>query len=211
MHVIDLSHIIHTGMPVYPGDESANLRRTHFVNRDGFAQTILTMSSHTGTHLDTTAHLFADAPGLDCLGPDNFTGWGTVVDLTGINKPFIEPTDLTDLSDTNGLDFVLLRTGWDIHWKTDRYYADFPALSETAARFLGGLGLKGVGMDTPSPDPVHSQTLPAHIALLDHGLIIVENLTNIGELPSEGFIFCCMPLRLKDGEGSPVRAVGMTF
>ncbi len=211
MHVIDLSHIIHTGMPVYPGDESANLRRTHFVNRDGFAQTILTMSSHTGTHLDTAAHLFADAPGLDCLGPDNFTGWGAVVDLTGINKPFIEPTDLTDLSDTNGLDFVLLRTGWDIHWKTDRYYADFPALSETAARFLGGLGLKGVGMDTPSPDPVHSQTLPAHIALLDHGLIIVENLTNIGELPSEGFIFCCLPLRLKDGEGSPVRAVGMTF
>ncbi|MCJ2165965.1 MULTISPECIES: cyclase family protein [unclassified Pseudodesulfovibrio] len=211
MHTIDLSHPIHTGMPVYPGDESPNVRRTRFIHRDKFAETQLTMTSHTGTHVDTAGHLFAEAPGLDGLGPDNFTGWGVVIDLTGLDRPTIDQADLAFLSDMDGLDFVLLRTGWDRHWKTDRYYQDFPTLSETAARYLGGLGLKGIGMDTPSPDVVDSLELPAHRILFDFGLVIVENLTNIGELPSEGFVFCCLPLRIMDGEASPVRAVGITF
>ena len=211
MHVIDLSHTIKTGMPVFPGDEPANLRRTHFVHRDGFAQTVFTMSSHTGTHVDTAAHLFTDAPGLHWLEPDNFAGWGAVVDLTELDGKVIEQTQLKHLSDAGELDFVLLRTGWDAHWKTDRYYSDFPTISETAARYLGGLGLKGIGVDTPSPDPVDSSTLPTHRTLMDHGLVIVENLTNLDELPDEGFIFSCMPLKFTDGEASPVRAVGMVF
>jgi kynurenine formamidase len=53
--------------------------------------------------------------------------------------------------------------------------------------------------------------MPAHKALLDHGLVIVENLTNLGELPPDGFLFCCLPMRIRDGEGSPVRAVGITL
>ena len=212
MQTIDLSHVIHTGMPVFPGDESANLRRTHFVNRHGFAQTTMAMSSHTGTHVDCAAHLFADAPGLDWLGPDNFTGWAAVVDLTGLAVPRIDQPDLAHLADIEGLDFVLLRTGWDRHWKTDQYYTgSFSTLTETAARFLGGLGLKGIGLDTPSPDPVDSHDLPAHHILFDHGLVIVENLTNLAELPFQDFVFSCLPLRLMDGDGSPVRAVGMTF
>lgn len=212
MLTIDLSHAMHTGMPVFPGDESANLRRTHFVNRDGFAQTTLSMSSHTGTHVDIAAHLFADAPGLDWLGPDNFTGWGAVVDLTGLNGPRIDQPDLAHLADVEGLDFVLLRTGWDKHWKTDQYYlGDFPTLTDTASRFIGGLGLKGIGLDTPSPDPVKSHDLSAHRILLDHGLVIVENLTNLGELPPSDFVFSCLPLKLKDAEASPVRAVGIIF
>ena len=212
MRTIDLTHTIHTGMPVFPGDESPDLRRTHFVNRDGFAQTVMTMSSHTGTHLDCAAHFFADAPGLDWLGPDNFTGWAVVVDLTSLPDPRIDQSDLAHLADIEGLDFVLLRTGWDRHWKTDQYYQGaFPVLTETGARFLGGLGLKGVGLDTPSPDPVRSHELPAHHILFDHGLVIVENLTNLGDLPPQDFVFSCLPLRLMDGDGSPVRAVGMTF
>jgi len=211
MKVIDLSHVMHTGMPVFPGDEPVNIRRTHFVNKDGFAQTNVTTSSHAGTHVDVAAHLFADAPGLDWLGPDNFTGWGAVVDCTGLPSNVIEQPMLAHLAQLDALDFVLFRTGWDRHWKTDHYYGDFPHLSEMASRFLGGLDLKGVGMDTPSPDPINSRELPAHQTLLNHGMVIVENLTNLAELPDSEFIFSCLPLRIMDGEASPVRAVGMTF
>jgi len=211
MHVVDLSHVIQTGMPVYPGDEQANVRRTHFVNKDGFAQTSLAMGSHTGTHVDVASHIYADAPGLDWLGPDNFTGWGAVIDLTNLDKPFIDQADLVALSGIESLDFAILRTGHDQHWKTDQYFKEYPALSETACRYLGGLQLKGIGLDTPSPDPAGSTDLRAHKALMDHGLAVVENLCNLEELPSEGFVFCCLPLRIKDGEASPVRAVGITF
>jgi len=211
MHVVDLTHAMQTGMPIFPGDEPVNIRRTHFVNKDGFAQTLLTTNTHAGTHVDVAAHLFADAPGLDWLGPDNFTGWGAVVDLTSLASPFIDQSDLAELAQIEALDFVLLHTGWDSHWKTDQYFEGYPSLTETACRFLGGLQLKGVGLDTPSPDPANSTDLRAHNALLNHGLVVVENLCNIGELPKEGFVFSCLPLRISDGEASPVRAVGMTF
>jgi Predicted metal-dependent hydrolase len=215
MHVVDLSHTIETGMPVYPGDEGTVLRRTAFVARDGFAQTSLAMTSHAGTHVDAAAHVHVDAPGLDRLGPDNFTGWGAVVDLTSLSPDGaparIGHAHLAHLADMDGLDFVLLRTGWDRFWRTGSYYSGFPTLSETACRFLGGLQLKGVGLDTPSPDPVDSTDLAAHHILTDHGLVIVENLCNLDALPPADFIFCCLPLRLRDGEASPVRAVGLTL
>lgn len=211
MQAIDLSHTIRTGMPVYPGDASPNVRRTHFIKKHGFAQTSLDLTTHAGTHVDAAAHLFLEAPTLDWLGPDNFTGWGAVLDLTTLSGPVIDQPDLAPLGDMDGLDFVLLRTGWDRHWNTDRYYRDFPALTETGARFLAGLGLKGVGLDTPSPDPVDSHELPAHRILFDHGLVIVENLTRLGDLPSESFLFCCLPLKVADGEASPCRAVGIAL
>jgi kynurenine formamidase len=211
MQTIDLSHAIRTGMPVYPGDEPPNVRRTHFVKKHGFAQTMLTLPSHAGTHVDVAAHLFIEAPTLDWLGPDNFTGWGAVADLTRLKGPVIDQSDLAPLAAVEGLDFALLRTGWDRHWDTDRYYRDYPVLTQTAARFLAGLGLKGVGLDTPSPDPVDSSDLPAHRILFDNGLAIVENLAVLGELPSESFIFCCLPLKVMDGEASPCRAVGIAL
>ncbi|WP_319469534.1 cyclase family protein [uncultured Pseudodesulfovibrio sp.] len=211
MHVIDLSHITETDMPVFPGDDPTVVNRTHDVRQHGFAQTSIAMSVHAGTHVDVSAHLFEDAPTLDWLGPDNFAGWGAVVDLSGLGSGCIEQSHLAHLGAVESLDFVLLRTGWDRHWGTEQYFADFPTLSGTACRFLGGLELKGVGLDTPSPDPVDSRELPAHNALLNHGLVIVENLCNLDELPNESFIFSCLPLRIRNGEACPVRAVGMTL
>ncbi|MBI9078491.1 MAG: cyclase family protein [Pseudodesulfovibrio sp.] len=211
MHVIDLSHTIQTGMPVFPGDDQVNVRRTHFVKKDGFARTSLDISSHIGTHVDVAAHLYADAPGLDWLGPDNFTGWGAVIDLTALDKPFIDQPDLAALGAMESLDFAILYTGWGQHWKTDQYFDDYPTLTETACRYLGGLQLKGIGLDTLSPDPITSRTLTAHKTLMDHGLVVVENLCNLNELPPEDFLFCCLPLKIRDGDGSPVRAVGITF
>lgn len=211
MHIIDLTHIMQTGMSVYPGDEEVNVRRTRFINRDGWAQTAFSTGSHAGTHVDTPAHFYTEAPTLDALGPDNFIGWGVVVDCTNLDGNVIDQLQLAGLAEIDNLDFALLRTGWEQHWKTDRYYADFPALTETAARFLGGLDLKGIGLDTPSPDPVDSRDFPVHHILFDHGMVCVENLCNLDELPEQDFIFSCQPLRIRDGEGCPVRAVGMTF
>lgn len=211
MHVIDLTHTMQTGMSVYPGDEPVNVRRTRHVNKDGYSQTAVSYGSHAGTHIDTAAHFFADAPGLDWLGPDNFTGWGAVVDLTCLDTKRIDQCHLASLSQVDVLDFVLLRTGWDTHWQSDAYYGDFPTLTDTACRFLGGLELKGVGMDTPSPDPMDSRDFSAHQTLLNYGMVIIENLCCLGELPDEGFVFSCLPLKIRDGEGGPCRAVGMTF
>ncbi|QGY39700.1 cyclase family protein [Pseudodesulfovibrio cashew] len=207
MRVIDLTHAMHTGMPVFPGDEPVNMRRTRFVSRDGYAVTGITATTHAGTHVDMPAHLFADGAGLDDFGPDRFVGQGTVVNCTGVER--IKAGSLAWLESVQDLDFVLLRTGWDQYWKTEHYFEGYPILEEEACRYLCGLGLKGVGLDTPSPDPLDGSGLPAHRMLMEHDLVIAENLCHLDLLPPEGFLFSCLPLRIREGDGSPVRAVGL--
>lgn len=209
MRVFDLSHPVHTGMPVFPGDDPVNVRRTRFVARDGYAATSLTLTTHAGTHVDTPGHFLGDAPGLDKLPADGFAGQGVVIDCTALDSRRIEPHHL-ELPEVSGpIEFVLLHTGWSSHWKTGSYFTDFPYLDEAACHWLADRNLKGIGLDTPSPDPVDSANHPAHSILLGKGMVIVENLRNLGALPRSGFIFSCLPLPIVDGEASPCRAVGM--
>lgn len=208
MRVVDLTHPIRSGMPVFPGDEPVIVRRTQTVDRDGFAQTRLAMSTHSGTHLDLPAHLRDGTPTLDMVRPDCFVGQGIVIDLAGVTG-IIPPAHIAPTLPSDRVDFILLHTGWDRHWNTARYYADFPTLSTESATLLGQYATKGVGLDTSSPDPVESHDLPAHQALFDNCLIIVENLCNLSSLLENTFIFSCLPLPIEQGEGCPVRAVGM--
>ena len=107
------------------------------------------------------------------------------------------------------VEFILLNTGWSEHWGTPKYLGDFPVLSEEAARFLTDFKLKGIGFDTISADPMDSKDLPVHKILLNNQVIIIENLTNLESLPKTDFKFACFPLKVKSGDGSPVRAVGI--
>jgi kynurenine formamidase len=102
------------------------------------------------------------------------------------------------------VEFVILRTGWERHWGTPRYYADWPTVSEPLARVLAAARLKGVGLDSPSPDPLHGRA--AHDLFAAAGMINIENLTNLAELPDGPFTLLVLPLKLAGTEASPVRA-----
>jgi arylformamidase len=85
----------------------------------------------------------------------------------------------------------------------------FPVLDQQAADYLVEYNLKGIGADTISFDPLNDHELRVHKIFLSHGIVLIENLTNLENLPNSPFIFSCLPLRIKDGDGSPVRAVGI--
>jgi len=104
---------------------------------------------------------------------------------------------------------VLFCTGWSQLWGTPVYYENYPVPDEESAEYLAGFNIKGVGFDTPGGDKVGSETLPVHRILLGHDIILIENLTNLRILPPTGFTFACFPLKIKNGDGSPVRAVGI--
>lgn len=211
MHVIDLSHTVVTDMPVYPGDDGVSVQRVREIGRDGYSLTNLCMSTHSGTHVDIAAHMHAEAPAMDWLGPANFAGWGAVLDLTHSPNRFIDADDFAPLAGMEGLDFILIRTGWDAKWGAPEYFRDHKYLTPTACRYLAGLDIKGIGMDFPSPDPLDSRDFAAHRLVLGAGLVAVENLANLGELPSEGFVFTALPLKIAGGDGSPVRAAAIVF
>ncbi|SHH70649.1 Kynurenine formamidase [Desulfofustis glycolicus DSM 9705] len=210
LQVIDLSQELAPGMVVYPGSPQPQFRQVATIESDGYREMMMTLCTHHGTHLDAPAHLIAGGLTVDQLAPASFVGEALVLDFT---RPDTATVDVQDLRPyeaiISGHDFVLLHTGWSKFWGDRRYFADYPVLSEAAARWLVAAGLRGVGVDTMSVDAPAAAGLPVHRLLLAGGLVIVENLNNLAALPHHSFFFSCLPLRLKDGDGSPVRAVAL--
>lgn len=210
MRLIDLSHEIHPQLPVYPGTEPPVLTPTNSIEQDGFAETLISMYSHTGTHMDAPAHIIAGARSLDQFPVDQFFGLACVAELKSIAGRPISVADLQPLQQRLlEVDFLLLHTGWAEHWGSESYFTDFPSLSIAAATWLCQFQLKGVGIDTISIDPISEESLPAHHCLLGNEILVIENLTNLDRIKSGSVCFSCLPLKLKDADGSPLRAVAM--
>ncbi|GAU09099.1 cyclase family protein [Desulfoplanes formicivorans] len=208
MHVIDLTHEIHSGMPVFPGTPPVRIHTANTLDEHGFEERLVSMSTHTGTHMDNPSHVLRGQGGLDTVSPERFMGPACLLDARG--KTEITENDLVPLeASLERADFLILRTGWQEKWGTPAYFSGFPVLTRKAARYLAGFGLKGVGVDAISMDRMEDEELPIHRILLGHNILIIENLTNVGELPREGFYFTALPLRIRHGDGSPVRALAV--
>ena len=209
MTVFDLSHTLAPGMPVYPGTEPPSLRPTNTVERNGFAETSLSMYSHTGTHIDAPSHMLAGAPPLDQLDVGHFMGDGCVIDVTGCAGTIeIEELHAAERR-LVAASFVLFHTGWDRYWGEDRYFSGFPVLSAAAAYWLAARGMKGVGFDAISVDPVGADRFVNHLHFFRAGMVIVENLRGLAPLVGKRFLFSCLPLKYVNADGSPVRAVAL--
>ncbi len=210
MRIVDLTQTISPQMPVYPGTEPPVLDLGCSLEVDGFLEKKLTLYSHTGTHMDAPAHLLAGGRTLDQYPAAQFVGLAGCIDLSCLGRPVIEIPDLEPWGPMLAkVEFCLLRSGWSRYWGQDEYYAGFPVLSAPAAQWLCRFELKGVGFDAISADPVESRELPIHNILLGAGMVLIENLCNLEQLPPDPWLFSCLPLKLVDADGAPVRAVAI--
>ena len=210
MQIIDLSHTIKSGMPVYPGTVAPLIETPLTIENDGFQEKRLNLFSHTGTHIDAPSHIIAGASALDQLMIDTFVGSAFIIDISASTQERIEKDQLTAYLDKlNELDFALFYTGWSDYWGQGKYFEDYPVLSEAAADWICQFDLKGIGIDTGSFDPLNSTDLTIHHKLLGRGFVLIENLTNLSGLPDVPFTFSCLPLKIKAADGSPVRAVAI--
>lgn len=201
--IIDLSHPIENGMPVFPGDTSPVITHQATMQNDicnGFGMRI---SMHTGTHADAPYHMLETGARMNELPPDRFYGAAVVLEMTG--SDVLEPAAGWEEKVVAGA-IVLLRTGWSRYWGEDRYYRDYPSISEAFCRELIARGVKLIGMDTPSPD---HPPYPVHKELFAAGVLLVENLRDMDGLPLDSsFLFSALPLRVPTA-GCPVRAVAI--
>jgi len=207
MNIINLSHLINTETPVYPGTEQPLIDQLSTVAKDGYAEKKLIICGHVGTHIDAPSHVFSDGLPLDQLPVDRFIGQAyclKVSEMT-LSHSFLE--EMTP--HFKDKDFLLLSTGWDKKWKSSAYFTGYPVLTEKAAQLLSRIPLKGVGFDTISADAWDSSELPIHRILL-RKMILIENLTGLEPLHGKSFLFSCLPLFIDNGDGSPVRAVAIT-
>lgn len=213
MKIIDLTHTISSVMPVFPGTEPPVITNATTIEKEGFAEKLISFFSHTGTHIDSPGHILQGANTLDKFSTDKFIGKGFVIDAT--ETGIIEKSNLVkyaaQIADS---EFVLFRTGWDQKWGNEDYFRDFPTLSMDSVKWLCSFKLKGIGFDCISADPVESTVLPNHRMVLGKDLLIIENLCKLEQLTDlqsigRHFLFSCLPLKIAESDGSPVRAVAI--
>ncbi|SFH55718.1 Kynurenine formamidase [Tindallia magadiensis] len=206
--IVDLTHEIDASMPIYPGDPSVEIKSWNTHEKNGCQISKILMGSHTGTHVDAPWHFNPQGASLDNLSLSRFVGRGTLIDVS--NKGVNEKIDTKDIdtyqTHINSGEFVIFRTGWDCYYR-EKMYFKHPSLTETAAKMLVDMGVTLIGIDTLSVDSTMDKTFFVHSILMNAGILIVENLCNLKEIPSIHGMYSFLPLKIKKGDGSPVRAI----
>lgn len=210
MTVIDLTHLITETMPVYPGTEPPQLIPANSYEKDGFKETRMTMFTHTGTHMDPPAHLFANRTTLDQFPPDQFIGKALVIDCQELqNGEAITMDHIRKYGcKADHADFLLFNLGWDKYWGTDAYFGDYPCVDDEVLDYIMAGHYKGIGFDVIGLDPIADTALTRHNKLFrETDIVNIENLKNLDQCGSDLFWFSCFPLHLQNCDGSPIRAV----
>ena len=205
--IIDLTHILKNEISVYPDTISPLFEQGNTIEKDGFSELNMTMCTHTGTHIDAPAHIIPNAKSLNDFPIDKFIGNAIVVDCSGKNSISLEFLKLIE-DKIEQIDFILFYTGWQEKWNTPNYYDRFPTLTQEVVEWLLKFKLKALGFDTISVDKMCDDKLPNHHLLLQREILIIENMTNLDKLIGNSFELNCIPLKIENADGSPIRAFG---
>lgn len=208
--IIDLTHTLQNGMPVYPGTPHPSFKRYRTIEKDGYAETRLDISTHMGTHIDAPAHIIPGAKQLDEFPLEQFTGQAFVLDCRG-SESITPELILAQTKSLEEIGFLLFYTGWEKKWGKPEYFEQAPTLTVESAQLLVDMGVKGVGFDHISADRSEDSDMPIHHTLLSNNVLIIENLANLRRLANQHIEFFCMPLRISDSDGSPIRAFARLY
>jgi arylformamidase len=211
--LIDLSHTVEDGMVTYRGIPapvisdflSREASRDRYAPGTEFHIGKIEMAANTGTYLDSPFHRYADGDDLADLRLEQ------LAELEGlVVRAPVESGRAVDQAAFAQLDVrgkaVLVHTGWDRHWRTERYFEGNPFLTEGAARHLASAGATLVGIDSLNIDDTADGRRPVHTILLGAGIPVVEHLCGLEQLPDSGFRFSAVPVKVKGCGSFPVRA-----
>ncbi len=211
--LVDLSHVIEADMVTYKGlpapricDHLSRLAsRAHYAPGTEFQIGRIDMVGNTGTYMDTPYHRYADGYDLAELPLERVVNCaGVVLRVTGSSERAIGSLAFAATNVRNKA--VLVHTGWDRHWRSDRYHEGHPFLTADAATYLRDQGALLVGIDSFNIDDTSTNTRPVHSILLEAGIPIVEHMTALGALPAHGFRFSAVPPKVRGMGTFPVRA-----
>lgn len=203
----DISPLIHEGIAVFPGDQSFT-RQVSLDTRKGDHLTLssVTTTVHLGAHADSSLHYHSKGVGIDQRDPEIYVGWCEVIRLTGpapesrrvgrAQFPNFAPKAPRVLVDTGSFP------------NPDTWRDDFLSFEPEWLEYLADHGVRLVGLDTPSVDPADSKALESHQVLFKRDIAVLEGLL-LKDVPQGEYFLSALPLRIKDADASPVRAILM--
>ena len=203
--LIDISRPIGEKTAVWPGDTPFSRKWVMAIDEGCSCNTsTITLTTHIGAHTDAPRHFLEGEPTIDQVPLEKYIGPCRVVHIR-------DPEAVT-LADLEGIDLaneqrLLFRTPSDLddeEWRDDFHYISLEVAQAAAA------GTLLLGIDTPSVDPMTSKTLDAHKSLLSGGVAILEGI-DLREVPEGRYELIALPLKIADGDASPVRAILRTL
>jgi kynurenine formamidase len=215
MRLIDLSQPLYDGAPNCPAHPPVKSEIIADHPKDGWRVELLTLASHTGSHVDAPFHKLATGANLDQIPLERFTGQAVIADFRGA----VADEAMTARALAGRLPMpladriVLLATGWGRkRAKTDEWLYHPPVLAPDGAEWLVEREIRAVGIDHYSiagaRDPVNSRT---HTILLEAGVWIVEELSfpdEIFQVP-QPFEFMSLPINFRGFTGAFCRPVAV--
>ncbi len=210
---IDLSHELHNGMTVYPGDPLPHFESAATIAKDGVNLTRLTLGSHTGTHMDAPRHFIRDGIGIDQIPPSKLVGEAYVADLsskpigTGITADDFRKVLKGNVSED---DIVVIYTGCSEKWGEESIRKNYTYLERDAAEYLVSRKVRAIGIDYLSVEKFHATEAVAHKTLLGNGIFILESISkSVRQFVGKRILLICLPIKLQNGDGAPARIIGV--
>lgn len=206
MRIFDISIPISTDMPVYPGDPAVTIEPVLQISKGDLANVSrLSFGNHTGTHVDPPVHFVPGGRTVDQLDLDALYGPAVVVDMLPVEK-VITAGDLDRAKLPPRTQRMLFKTRNSELWDKSGFQKDFVAFSPDAAGWLVAHGVRLVGIDYLSAEAYGAPQPLAHRTLLGAGVVIVEGL-NLANIAPGDYTLACLPIKIKNGDGAPARAI----
>ncbi len=203
MKIYDISVPLSMDTPVYPGDPQMALEPFLSIQKgDGANVSRLSLSTHSGTHIDAPRHMDDRAATVDQLSLSPLIGRALVVEIGGTK--LIGRKELERLP-IKGEDRLLLKTENSLLWNQPGFFDGYACLSEDGADYLIEIGIRLIGIDYLSIESFTGNG-NIHKELLHHGIVILEGL-NLSEVPRGTYELICLPLKIRGGDGAPARAI----
>ncbi|MFA5863182.1 MAG: cyclase family protein [Phycisphaerae bacterium] len=207
--IIDLSLPIYHGAPTMPLDPKCAVIVHHTIDSMKYNITQLIISTHHGTHLDAPFHFYDDGKTVDKLDLSKCVGLAEVLDFTHLKPKYnLVPDDFKAYQPriTSG-SRIILRTDWWMKFPRKEYFFNGPMISPELAKWFAQKKIAMLGLETPGVHPIEWEKV--HKILLKAQIVIVEGLANLNKLKSDKVFFVAAPLKIKDRDGSPVRALAI--
>lgn len=219
--IVDLTHTIHPGIPIWPGDPAVEFETVSQIEQDGYYLRKFSIGEHSGTHINAPNSFYAAGASIDRYPPQSLVAPAIAIDIR--DKSLANPDYTLTIDDVLNWEqqhrfikpgnIIILHTGWQEKWSDNRAFLNqsergtchFPGFGKAATKFLlEERSIAGVGTDTHGVDPGRDETFATNKLILENQGIVLENLANLNQLPAADITLVIGILRLLGGSGSPV-------
>ncbi|MEP9411545.1 MAG: cyclase family protein [Candidatus Brocadia sp.] len=204
MNFYDVTLTISDTLVTWPTDPAVSIRKTGLISHGNSCNVLeLKLGSHCGTHIDAPYHFEENGIKIDRIPLDYLIGNATVFEIKNKEKIDLEDLKLLQLRNCKR---VIFKTVNSTYWKLSEFKKDFVYITKEAASYLADCDVKLVGIDYLSVEKFQNKYADTHHVLLGKGIIIIEGL-DLSNVKAGDYELIALPLKIKDGDGSPARVV----